>query len=234
MAIADLRREYRFSTLDRSDLAADPIDQFQKWFGQAAGSRGGRLRKFGIALYKAFQGLITGKSLEPNAMALATTDIDGHPSVRTVLLKGVGAGGFTFFTNYQSRKGRELAANPWAALAIYWPDLERQVCIAGPVAQLTREESEQYFRSRPLGSRLAAWASDQSSVIPDRASLEARWRQINEQFHGTDVPLPPFWGGYLLSPHRIEFWQGRLDRLHDRFVYTRTSEKDWKLERLAP
>jgi pyridoxamine 5'-phosphate oxidase len=237
MAIADLRREYRLSTLDRSDLAPDPIDQFQKWFGEAAGfggARGGRLRKFAIALYKAFHGLITGNSIEPNAMALATADIGGHPSVRTVLLKGVDARGFTFFTNYQSRKGRELDANAWGALAFYWPHVERQVCVSGPVTQLSREESERYFRSRPLGSRLAAWASDQSAVIPDRAALEARWRQIEEQFQGKDIPLPPFWGGYLLSPHNIEFWQGRPSRLHDRFRYTRTGDKDWKLDRLAP
>jgi pyridoxamine 5'-phosphate oxidase len=234
MAIADLRRDYRLLTLDRSDLAPDPIDQFQQWFGQAAGSRGGRFRKFAIALYKAFHGLFTGIYVEPNAMALATVDMDGHPAVRTVLLKGVDARGFTFFTNYQSRKGRDLAANPWAAITFYWPDLERQVCVTGAVTQLTREESEEYFRSRPLGSRIAAWASDQSSVLPDRAALEARWRQIEEQFRGKDVPIPPLWGGYLLRPNQIEFWQGRPSRLHDRFRYTRAGEKDWKLDRLAP
>jgi pyridoxamine 5'-phosphate oxidase len=234
MAIADLRREYSLSTLDRPDLAPDPIDQFQKWFGQAAGNRGSRLRKFGVALYKAFHGLFTGYSVEPNAMALATADIDGHPSVRTVLLKGADAGGFTFFTNYQSRKGRELATNPWAAFTFYWPDLERQVCVGGSVTQLAREESERYFRSRPRESRIAAWASDQSAVVPDRAALEARWRQIEEQFHGKDIPLPPFWGGYLLSPYRIEFWQGRPGRLHDRFCYTRVGGTGWKLDRLAP
>ncbi len=233
-AIADLRREYRLSTLDRPDLAPDPMDQFQKWFGQALGARGGRFRRFGVDLYKAFHALFTGSSFDPNAMALATADIEGHPSVRMVLLKGVDARGFTFFTNYESRKGREMTANPWASLAFYWQDLERQVCIAGPVTKLTQEESDQYFQSRPRGSRIAAWASQQSTSIPDRATLEAHWRQIEEQFHGKDVPLPPFWGGYLLRPSRIEFWQGRPSRLHDRFCYTRDGEKNWKLERLAP
>jgi pyridoxamine 5'-phosphate oxidase len=231
---ADLRKEYRLSTLDRADLAADPIVQFQNWFDQASGSRTSRLRRFGVDLYKAFYGLFTGKSIDPNAMALATADIEGQPSVRMVLLKGVDSRGFTFFTNYQSRKGRELAANPRAALTFYWRDLERQVCIAGRVTPLPKEESERYFHSRPIGSQLAAWASPQSDILPDRAALEAKVREIQSRFNGQPIPLPPFWGGYLLTPDRIEFWQGRPSRLHDRFCYTRTADGVWKIERVAP
>jgi pyridoxamine 5'-phosphate oxidase len=234
MALADLREEYSLSTLDRADLAPDPIAQFQRWFADATGARGGRFRKFGIDLYKAFHGLFTGKTIDPNAMALATASVDGQPSVRMVLLKCVDAAGFTFFTNTNSRKGRELAANPRGALSFYWRDLERQVCVSGAVTPLSREDTEQYFRTRPRGSRIAAWASDQSSVVPDRPALESRWRAIEKQFHGQEVPLPPFWGGYLLKPDRIEFWQGRPSRLHDRFCYTRISETAWQLDRLAP
>lgn len=234
MALSDLRREYRLFTLDRSDLVDDPMVQFQNWMTQAAGTRHSGLRRFCVDLYKAFHDLFTGTSLEVNAMTLATADIDGHPSARTVLLKGADARGFTFFTNYQSRKGSELSANPWAALVLYWPDLQRQVCIAGPVSKLSVEESEQYFRSRPLGSRIGAWASDQNSVLPDRAALEAHWREFEERFHGKDVPLPPFWGGYLLQPQRIEFWQGRPSRLHDRIEYMRGAASRWQIRRLAP
>jgi pyridoxamine 5'-phosphate oxidase len=234
MALADLRREYRSFTLDRSDLALDPIDQFKKWMAEATGARQSRLRKFGIDLYKAFYGLFVGKSLDANAMTLATADIDGYPSARTVLLKGVDVHGFTFFTNYQSRKGRELAANPRASLVFFWADVERQVCVAGPVTRLSPEASEAYFRSRPHGSRIAAWVSEQSSVVPDRAALEARWREIEKQFHGKDVPLPPSWGGFLLKPERIEFWQGRPNRLHDRFSYARVDDKTWNIDRLSP
>ncbi len=231
---ADLRREYRLASLDRADLADDPIVQFQNWFAQAGGSRSSRLRRFGIDLYKAFYGLFTGKSIDPNAMALATADIEGQPSVRMVLLKGVDARGFTFFTNYQSRKGRELTANPRAALAFYWRDLERQVCITGRVTQLSKEESANYFHSRPPGSQLAAWASPQSEILPDRAALEGRFREVQSRFAGQDIPLPPFWGGYLLNPDRLEFWQGRPSRLHDRFCYVRTAQGGWKVDRVAP
>ena len=234
MAIADLRREYRLLTLDLANLSPEPIEQFHKWFQEAQGARVGRFRRFGIDLYRAFNRLFTGTSIDPNAMALATADIQGHPSVRTVLLKGVDARGFTFFTNHQSRKARELAANPWGAIAFHWHDLERQVIVSGPVTQLSREESDKYFQSRPRGSRLAAWASDQTSPIPDRPALEARWLEIEKQFHNQEVPLPPLWGGYLLVPQRIEFWQGRPRRLHDRFCYTRTPEGTWKIDRLMP
>jgi pyridoxamine 5'-phosphate oxidase len=151
-----------------------------------------------------------------------------------VLLKGVDARGFTFFTNYQSRKGRELTANPRAALAFYWRDLERQVCITGRVTQLSKEESANYFHSRPPGSQLAAWASPQSEILPDRAALEGRFREVQSRFAGQDIPLPPFWGGYLLNPDRLEFWQGRPSRLHDRFCYVRTAQGGWKVDRVAP
>jgi pyridoxamine 5'-phosphate oxidase len=166
-------------------------------------------------------------------MTLATVDSNGKPSTRTVLLKSVDARGFIFFTNYDSRKGRELAANPNAALTFFWSDLERQVCVAGTVTKLPVAESEAYHKSRPRGSRLAAWASDQSEIVPDRAALEAKWREMEKKLPD-DVPLPPNWGGYILQPERIEFWQGRPSRLHDRFNYTRQADGSWKIERLSP
>jgi pyridoxamine 5'-phosphate oxidase len=166
-------------------------------------------------------------------MVLATVDKAGRPCARAVLLKGVDERGFIFFTNYDSRKGHELAENPSAALTFYWSDSEREVCVAGAVSKLSHDESEAYFKSRPKGSNLAAWASPQSSVVADRAALEKRWDEMAAKFPG-DVPLPPNWGGYVLKPERIEFWQGRLNRLHDRFCYTRQPDNSWKLERLAP
>jgi pyridoxamine 5'-phosphate oxidase len=214
MALADLRREYTGGGLRRSDLDANPIAQFQKWFAQA-------------------EAALAGHQLDVNAGTLATADKNGIPSARTVLLKGADERGFTFFTNYDSRKGRELAENPNAALVFYWQELERQVCIAGSVAKTSREESEKYFGSRPHGSRLAAWASNQSEPVPDRAFIEAKWQELEKKFV-TDIPLPPSWGGFSLRPGRIEFWQGRPSRLHDRFSYTRQPDKSWKLERLAP
>ncbi len=142
--------------------------------------------------------------------------------------------GFIFFTNYDSRKGRELTENSNAALTFYWPDLERQICVAGTATKLPREESEAYFKSRPKGSRLAAWASNQSGVVKDRAALETMWNEMAARFPGNDVPLPPNWGGFVLSPVRVEFWQGRLNRLHDRFCYTKQPDNSWRIERLAP
>ena len=235
MAIADLRREYSFGGLNRHQLAANPLVQFQTWFGQAAATQAGsRWRKIGIALFKLWHAILGHPPADANAMVLATTNRDGQPSARTVLLKGVDERGFVFFTNYDSRKGRELAENSNAALVFYWPDLERQVCIAGTVAKLSVAESEAYFKSRPRGSRLAAWASNQSSAVPDRETLERQWREMEARFPGNDIPCPPQWGGYVLSPSRIEFWQGRPNRLHDRFRYARQPDNSWTLERLAP
>lgn len=235
MAIADLRREYDLGGLDRQDLQADPLAQFNAWFSQAAGARAGsRWRAVGIALYKAWHALRGHSPPDVNAMVLATATADSRPSARTVLLKGVDERGFIFFTNYDSRKGQELAENPDAALVFYWPDLERQVCVAGTVTKLPLAESEAYFKSRPRGSRLSAWASNQNTVLPDRQTLERRWQEIAKRFPTEDVPLPPNWGGYVLAPTRIEFWQGRPSRLHDRFRYTHQADKTWLIERLSP
>jgi pyridoxamine 5'-phosphate oxidase len=235
MSLADLRQDYTRGTLDRGGLEADPLVQFQKWFADAevATGGGGWFRRVGIAFYKAFLTMFGGKAVDPNAMSLATVDSDGRPSVRTVLLKGLDPRGFIFFTNYHSRKGRELASNPNAALTFYWKELERQVCVAGRVEKLPIAESEAYFKSRPRGSRVGAWASEQSTPIADRARLEQRWQEIESRFP-RDVPLPPFWGGYVLKPERIEFWQGRPSRLHDRFSFCRQADGTWKVERLSP
>jgi pyridoxamine 5'-phosphate oxidase len=210
MEPADIRKEYKIGDLRRADLLPDAIAQFQKWFDQAVAAR----------------------VLEPNAMTLATVDAEGQPSSRIVLLKDIDVRGFSFFTNYESRKGLELAANPRAALTMFWPVLERQVCIRGRVTKLSREESEAYFNTRPLGSRLGAWVSSQSTPIPDRAYLENRLSEVTEQYKDKP-PTPPYWGGYVLNPVTVEFWQGRPNRLHDRFRYTRENT-DWKIDRLSP
>jgi pyridoxamine 5'-phosphate oxidase len=214
MAIADIRREYTLGGLRRADLDANPIAQFKKWFEQATKA-------------------LAQKEIDVNAATLATADKNGKPSARIILLKGLDERGFIFFTNYGSRKGRELSENPNASLVFYWQQLERQVCIAGLVKKTSREESEKYFKSRPRGSQLAAWASNQSDVVADRVALEAKWNEMEKKFPN-EVPLPPNWGGFILKPERIEFWQGRASRLHDRFCYTRQKNNSWKLERLAP
>jgi pyridoxamine 5'-phosphate oxidase len=235
MSIADLRREYNLAGLRRRDLAPDPMVQFKSWFDQAAGVRAsGRLRKRLVRIYKAFLTGAGSEAMDINAMTLATADKDGNPSARIVLLKGIDERGFVFFTNYESRKGHDLAQNPRAALVFYWADSERQVCVAGQVNKLTDTESETYFKSRPRGSRLAAWASNQSEVLPNRAALESKWREIEKKYPHEEVPKPPHWGGYLLLPARIEFWQGRPSRLHDRFRYTRQIDNTWIIERLSP
>src|SRR5262245_6401671 len=176
MEIAEIRRDYKLSAVDQADLAPDPVAQFQRWFGQAAGERkGGRVKRFLVGVYKSMMALAGSEIPDVSAMALATADKEGRPSARVVLLKGVDSRGFVFFTNYDSRKGLELAENPKAALVFYWPEFERQICIAGEVSKISAEESESYFRSRPRGSRLGALASNQSEVIPDRSALEAKW-----------------------------------------------------------
>ncbi|HEX4264553.1 MAG TPA: pyridoxamine 5'-phosphate oxidase [Verrucomicrobiae bacterium] len=215
MSIADIRRDYNLAGLRRSDLDADPIVQFGRWFEQAAAGR-------------------TNEQGDVTAATLATADKEGRPSARIVLLKGVDARGFIFFTNYDSRKGRDLAENPNASLVFYWPDQERQVSVAGQAAKVPRAESEAYFKSRPRGSRLAAWASRQSEAIENREALEKHWQELQAKYPGEDVPTPPNWGGFVLAPSRIEFWQGRPSRLHDRFRYSKQGEGKWVIERLSP
>jgi len=236
MPIADIRRDYTAGQLDRKSLDPDPLKQFAHWFDEASRAKltGSRFRRFAIGIYKSFLTLFGGTNLEANTMALATAGTGGRPSVRTVLLKGVDQRGFIFYTNYGSRKGRELAANDNAALVFYWPELERQVCVTGKVSKLPRNESEQYFHSRPRGSQIAAAASDQSSPVPDRASLERLFRELESKFASGPVPMPENWGGYVLDPDRIEFWQGRASRLHDRFSYSRQADSQWDITRLSP
>jgi pyridoxamine 5'-phosphate oxidase len=211
MSIADLRREYAHARLDESEVGPDPLAQFRKWFDDAC----------------------RAKLLEPNAMTLATATPDGAPSARIVLLKGADELGFAFYTDYRSQKGRELEHNPRAALVFYWGELERQLRITGTVSRVGREESEVYFRTRPRGSRLGAWASEQSAVLPGRAALEARIREFAARHPDDDVPLPPHWGGYRVRPATIEFWQGRENRLHDRVRYVRDGG-GWRIQRLSP
>lgn len=209
--IAELRREYARERLEQANAALDPSVQFARWFQEA----------------------LNAGFTEPNAMTLATADAQGRPSARIVLLKGYDERGFVFFTNYASRKGEELARNPCAALLFHWVELERQVRIEGSVAKVAEEESDIYYRSRPLASRLGAWASPQSQVLAQREELEARLAQLSAEY-GEDPPRPPHWGGYRLAPSVLEFWQGRESRLHDRLRYTREGPGQWRIERLAP
>jgi pyridoxamine 5'-phosphate oxidase len=211
-SLADLRKNYSLGSLDAADADRNPFRQFDAWFAQA----------------------IEAQLPEPNTMTLATVDSRGHPSARIVLVKGVDERGFVFFTNYESRKGRELADNPHASLLFYWIELERQVRIEGTVVKVSAAESDRYYASRPLGSRIGAWASEQSQVIESRTVLEAREREISAQY-GEHPPRPLHWGGYRLIPDAIEFWQGRPSRLHDRLLYTRAVEGgDWQIARLSP
>jgi pyridoxamine 5'-phosphate oxidase len=211
--VAKLRKEYTLRGLHRTDLLADPFEQFGRWFEESVRSAGDR---------------------EPNAMTLATATPDGYPSVRVVLLKGFNSQGFVFFTNYESRKGEHLERNPRAALNFHWPWLERQIQIEGPVEKVSRDESQIYFDKRPLKSRLSAIISAQSEVVVSRRELENRLKEAEKQFSGKNPPVPDFWGGYRVSPDRIEFWQGRENRLHDRFLYTRQSDGSWRIDRLSP
>jgi pyridoxamine 5'-phosphate oxidase len=207
---ARMRRDYEERGLRKADLLADPIEQFTRWFDEAC----------------------KAPLLEPNAMTLATVDAAGQPAARTVLLKGIDRRGLVFYTNLDSRKARELAANPKAALLFWWPPHARQVRFEGEIEPVEVAEADAYFATRPRGSQIGAWASAQSSVIADRAALDAAEEQVAARFPG-EVPRPPFWGGYRLVPACVEFWQGRLNRLHDRLRYTRRAD-GWTLERLAP
>jgi pyridoxamine 5'-phosphate oxidase len=212
MSLADLRREYALQSLTERDVDPDPVRQFERWFEQASSA-----------------GLV-----EPNAMALATSSRDGHPSVRMVLLKGVDERGFVFYTDYRSRKGAELAENPRASLCLWWDVLQRQVRAEGTVARVPAAESAEYFRTRPHGSRIGAWASHQSSGLAARDALEREVARLSVQYpDGSEVPLPPHWGGYRLFPTVVEFWQGRPSRLHDRIAYVRDAAA-WRIERLSP
>jgi pyridoxamine 5'-phosphate oxidase len=210
-SVADLRREYVQHGLIESDAGEDPIALFRTWFAQALAS----------------------ELAEPNAMSLATVSADGRPSVRVVLLKRFDEEGFIFFTNYESRKGRELATNPFAALVFWWHEFERQVRIEGRVEKVKPAESDEYFAIRPLGSRLGAWASSQSEALPDREALDRRYAELAARYADGNVPRPPHWGGYRLVPDAIEFWQGRANRLHDRIRFRRRGD-GWVRERLAP
>jgi pyridoxamine 5'-phosphate oxidase len=212
MSLAEHRKDYSLAGLLEKDLARDPFRQFEKWFQEAEGA----------------------KVIEPNAMTVATATKDGRPSARTALLKGVDGRGFVFFTNYESRKGRELATNPHATLVFPWLALERQVIVEGTVTKASREESEAYFHSRPHASQLSAWVSQQSSIVANRAVLEDGYKAVERKYAGQTVPIPPHWGGFRLSPERVEFWQGRRSRLHDRLRYVREKDGSWSVERLSP
>lgn len=210
MSIADLRHVYEKSVLLESSLAASPLTQFSLWFDEA----------------------LNANVIEPNAMTLATADAQGRPSARIVLLKGIDDKGLVFFTNYQSRKGCDLAVQPHASLVFFWPQLERQVRIEGTVEKVSAQESDEYYESRPLGSRIGAWVSPQSQPI-SRDELEERTRQLTQSL-GQQPARPPHWGGYRLLPDRMEFWQGRPSRLHDRLAYQLDSQGQWQISRLAP
>ena len=218
--LADLRQDYQMKSLDMGDVDSNPFVQFETWFSE----------------------VLKSEILEPNAMTLATATPDGKPSARIVLLKGVEfhhsdfqAGGFIFYTNYDSKKGLEMDKNPHVALCFNWLDLQRQVRIEGVVSKIAEEISTEYFNSRPKSSRIGALASPQSKVVPDRLFLEKNFQKLAEKYADTEgVPRPHNWGGYIVKPTLIEFWQGRRSRLHDRICYTKQEESDWKIERLAP
>lgn len=208
--LADIRRDFESDGLTKADMSADPFEQFAAWMDDA----------------------LKADILDPNAMTVSTVGADNKPSARVVLLKGFDANGFVFFTNYESKKGNDLTNNPFTVFHFFWPQLSRQVSIYGHVEKTSRAESEKYFNSRPVDSRLAAWASAQSSEIASRKVLEERFDEFREEF-GDDVPLPPFWGGFRLTPKKFEFWQGRQNRLHDRICYAIVGDA-WKIRRLSP
>lgn len=210
--LAELRREYQVTPLRRKDLDPDPFVQFDRWFNEA----------------------MQVEAMDPNAMGLATVSPDGQPSLRTVLLKYYDRAGFVFYTNFGSRKSGEIAANPRVALLFYWHELHRQVKITGTATQISMAESMRYFARRPRDSQIGAWVSRQSSLISSRTLLENEFARIREKFAGGEIPLPSFWGGYRVAPHSVEFWQGRENRLHDRFIYLRAGDSNWDIARLAP
>jgi pyridoxamine-phosphate oxidase len=207
-----LREEYGSASLLESNTKADPIKQFELWFNEAH----------------------EANVPEKNAMTLSTATHDGRPSARIVLLKGVYENGFVFYTNYLSRKGKEITKNPIGALTFFWPSMERQVRIEGTIEKVTKEQSEKYFHSRPKGSQIGALASPQSQEIPDREILEQKWSELETEYAGKEVPKPSYWGGYIVKPRLMEFWQGRPSRLHDRILYKKIDNKNWKKVRLAP
>jgi pyridoxamine 5'-phosphate oxidase len=210
--VARLRKEYTRAGLKESDAASGPIEQFRNWFDEA----------------------LAADLHEPNAMTLATATPDGRPSARVVLLKGLDERGFVFYTSYEGRKGGELETNPYCALVFYWGELERQVRVEGRASRVSEDASDEYFGSRPRGSQLGAWASEQSRPVEGRGALEERLRGLEAEYEGREVPRPPFWGGYRVEPEVVEFWQGRENRLHDRLVYRRSDNGEWGRERLQP
>lgn len=211
MSIADIRKEYSLKTLNEADVFADPMQQFEKWWQEA----------------------IESKIEEVNAMTLATSTAEGKPSARIVLLKGIDRNGFIFFTNYHSHKGNQIEENPFVSLVFFWKELERQIRVEGSVSKVTAEESDAYFGSRPEGSRIGAWASPQSRVIASREVIEENVIELGKSFANKEIDRPPHWGGYIVMPNLLEFWQGRNSRLHDRIQYT-YKDAAWKIERLAP
>ena len=211
-SIADIRKEYSQHTLNEHEMAPDPIIQFEKWWNDAVNSQ----------------------IEEINAMTLATADLKGKATARTVLLKEFDNRGFVFFTNYESRKSHQLIENPQASLLFFWKELERQIRIEGSAEQISDIESDAYFQSRPLGSKIGAWASPQSRTISNRSELELEVARLNKMYEGATIPRPAHWGGFRIIPHNIEFWQGRISRLHDRILYTKMDTAIWKIERLAP